>query len=377
MPIPGSSSTTLGTEGPEESDKNSEPLIPGLPDEIAELCLLFLPYPYQALARSVSSSWKRAITDASFLIYKTALSLSLPYIFVLAFQESTASIQWQSLDPRSRRWFVLPPIPCTIAACQSGIACASLPRQGKLFVLGGNSLRSGSETATHTTFVYATSTNQWSVTSPMPFKRSYFAAGSIKGKIIAVGESEPSTTDQITAAEGYDPESDTWTEVATLGMRLVRYDSAVVENRMYVTEGWTWPFRYSPRGGVYDPDENRWRMMSKGMREGWSGLSVVLGGRLFVISEYGDCPMKVYVPDDDTWRYVGGEKLPREAMKRPFAVNGVEGRIYVVSRGLHVAVGKVFEGNNKKWEFRVEWEVMAAPETFNGFSPLNCQVLYG
>ncbi|KAB1204437.1 F-box protein AFR [Morella rubra] len=367
------SSSTLKTEGREETKKNYEPLIPGLPDEIAELCLLYLPYPYQALVRPVSSSWKKAITDASFLISKKALSLSLPYIFVLAFHESTARIQWQALDPRSGRWFVLPTMPCPEAVCPSGFECASLPHQGKLFVLGG--MRTGPETTMHTAIVYCTSTNQWSKLSPMEKGLSVFAAGSIKGKIIAIGGSGSSSTDSFTEAECYDPESDTWTAVAPLDKTLARHDIAVVGNKMYLTEGWTWPFRFSPRGGVYDPDEDTWRAMSKGMREGWSGLSVVLDDRLFVISEYGDCPIKVYVPDEDTWQYVGGEKFPREVMKRPFAVNGVEGRIYVLSSGLNLAVGRIFEA--EKGEFKAEWEVMAAPASFHGFSPLSCQVLYG
>ncbi|XP_059460498.1 F-box protein AFR [Corylus avellana] len=369
------SSSALETEGREESGQNSEPLIPGLPDEIAELCLLYLPYPYQASVSLVSFSWKRTIRDPFFLSSKTALSLSFPYIFVLAFHESTARIQWQTLDPRSGRWFVLPPMPCPWTACPPGFACASLPRQGKLVVLGGNRMRSDPETPMQSTIVYRTSTNQWSLMSPMPTPRSFFVAGSIKGKIVAVGGNGTGSTESIATAECYDPESDTWTAAATIDTRLARYESAVVGNKMYVTEGWSWPFKFSPRGRVYDPDENTWQGMSKAMREGWSGLSVVLDGRMFMISEYGDCPMKVYVPDDDTWRYVGGEKFPREAMKRPYVVNGVEGRIYVVSSGLNVAVGRLFEA--EKWEFKAEWSVVAAPEAFHGFSPLNCQVLYG
>ncbi|KAJ6434749.1 hypothetical protein OIU84_000063 [Salix udensis] len=141
-----------------------EPLIPGLPDEVAELCLLYLPYPHQALARSVSSSWNRAITDPAFLVSKRSLSLSLPYMFVLAFHKSTARIQWQALDPRSSRWFVLPPMPCPKTVCPPAFACASLPRQGRLLVLGG--MRSDTETSMDSTFIYRSSTNQWSTGAP-------------------------------------------------------------------------------------------------------------------------------------------------------------------------------------------------------------------
>ncbi|KAK9266058.1 hypothetical protein L1049_018467 [Liquidambar formosana] len=358
---------------PENSDhENYEPLIPGLPDEIAELCLLYIPYPYQTLVRSVSSSWKRAITHPSFLLSKKALSLSLPYLFVFAFDKSTARIQWQALDPRSGRWFVLPPMPISDAVCPLGFACASLPSQGKLFVLGG--MRSDTGTPMQTTITYRTSTNQWSLASPMSTPRSYFAAGNINGKILAAGGTGAGGGHSMSTVECYDPDKDTWVAAAKMRMGLARSDAAVVGNKLCVTEGWTWPFEFLPRGGVYDGDRDTWQEMNVGMRDGWTGISVVLGGRLFVISEHGDCRMKVYVPDDDTWQYVGGERFPCEAVKRPFAVSGVEGRIYVVSRGLHVAVGRVSErGKNELW---VEWEVVEAPKAFHDLSPCNCQVLY-
>ncbi|KAJ6295258.1 hypothetical protein OIU78_023302 [Salix suchowensis] len=204
----------------------AEPLIPGLPDEVAELCLLYLPYPHQALARSVSSSWNRAITDPAFLVSKRSLSLSLPYMFVLAFHKSTARIQWQALDPRSSRWFVLPPMPCPKTVCPPAFACASLPRQGRLLVLGG--MRSDTETSMDSTFIYRSSTNQWSTGPPMLTPRSFFATGNVRGKIVAVGGSGSGTGDAITAVECYSPESGRWGPAAKMRTGLARYDSAVV-----------------------------------------------------------------------------------------------------------------------------------------------------
>lgn len=353
--------------------KKPEPLIPGLPDEIAELCLLYLPYPYQLLVRLVSCSWNRAITDSGFLISKRSLSLSLPYLFVFAFHRSTARIQWQALDPQSGRWFRLPCMPCPKAVYPTGFACTSIPSQGQLYVLGG--MCSETKASMQTTIVYSASTNKWSIGSPMMTPRSFFAAGNVNGKIVAVGGSGPVCNDSITTSvECYDPQKDAWESVAKMRAGLARYDSAVIGSKMYVTEGWTWPFLFSPRGGVYDPENDTWREMEDGLKAGWTGVSVVLGDRLFVISEHGDCPMKVYVPENDEWQYVGGERFPRETMQRPFAVCGVEGKIYVVSSGLNVVIGRVFEGQNR--EVSAEWEVVAAPKSFHDFSPSSCQVLY-
>ncbi|PRQ27411.1 putative F-box domain, kelch-type beta propeller [Rosa chinensis] len=352
----------------------SEPLIPGLPDEVAELCLVYLPYPYQALVRSVSASWRRAISDPAFLHCKKSLSLPLPYLFVFAFNKSTARIQWQALDPRSGRWFVLPPMPGHYSKLASppGLACASLPRQGMLVVLGG----SDAESSMRSTIVYRTSTNQWSSMAPMPTARSYFDAGTINNKIVAVGGSGTRENDSIRAIECYNPENDTWATLATMPVGLAKYDSHVVGDKMYVTEGWTWPFMFSPRGLVYDSKTDAWRDMSPGMREGWTGVSVVVGNKLLVISEYGDCPMKVYDHDKDTWRYVGGDKFPCDSLRRPFAVSAVEGSIYVVACGLNVGIGRLSESEAEKGELQVEWQVLPAPSAFRGFSPSSCEVLY-
>ncbi|XP_010417210.1 PREDICTED: F-box protein AFR-like [Camelina sativa] len=357
-------------EEDEETITKTQPLIPGLPNEIAELCLLRLPYPYHALFRSVSSSWNKNITNPSFLFSKQSLSISSPYLFVFAFNKSTAKIQWQSLDLASGRWFVLPPTPNSFTKISSphALSCASSSRQGKLFVLGGGD-------ANRSAVVYTALTNRWSFISPMMSPRTYFNAGNVNGKIMAVGGSVDGFGKATTEAESYDPETNTWTALKRVPMVLAKYDSAVIGKEMCVTEGWAWPFMFPPMGQVYDSDENTWREMSGGMKEGWTGVSVVIRGRLFVISEHGDFPMKVYFSEDDTWRYVSGEKLPGDKMRRPFAVTGADdGRVFVVAGGLNVAEGRVSEGENG--EFSVAWRMVSSPQSFVHFSPSSCHVLY-
>ncbi|KAJ1420126.1 Kelch-type beta propeller [Sesbania bispinosa] len=346
-------------EGEKEGIKEQEALIPGLPDEIAELCLLQIPYPYQSLVRSVSSSWNRAITNPSF-----KKTLSLPYLFVLAFHTPTARIQWQALDPSSGRWFVLPPMPLpNDAVSPTAFTCTSLPRQGKLFVM------ENTDSPMRTTLVYCTATNQWSPASPMP--RSCFAAEGVNGRIVTVGGS---------GIEIYDSESDTWTKGAGLRGELERYETAVVGERMFVTEGWWWPFTFRPRGWAYELERDTWREMREGMRDGWTGLSVAVEGKVFVIAEYGDWLVKVYDEDTDTWQCVGGDRFPREAMQRPFVAKGLDGKIYVVSFGLNVAIGSVVHVDVPQHHhnvIKVTWQVVKATQAFREFSACSCQVLYG
>lgn len=142
---------------------------------------------------------------------------------------------------------------------------------------------------------------------------------------------------------------------------------------MLVTEGWTWPFTFSPRGGVYDTDREIWEEMSFELREGWTGISTVVGKTLFVMSEYSEGRVKVYDPTVSSWAPVRGGGIPAE-VRKPYAVAGAEeGRIYVVGRGMNVGVGTVVE---ERGRWRIEWEVVKGPKAFVDLAPCSSQVLY-
>ncbi|XP_004501240.1 F-box protein AFR [Cicer arietinum] len=326
-----------------------EELIPQLPNEIAEICLLHVPYPYHCLVRSVSSSWNRAITNPSFLLSKR--SFSRPNIFVSAFHTLTAKIQWQSLDPSTGRWFLLPPTPLP----NDTLACVSLPRQGKIFLIK----------ETESTLVYNSAINRWLPASDMISENSVFAADEVSGGIVTAEKSGTNI---------YDSESDTWRRGAKFTGELERYETVVAGGKMYVTEGWSWPFVVRPKGGVYDLESDTWREMRNGMSDGWIGVSVGVCGRVFVIPEL-DLPLRVYDEVSDTWRGVSGDLFPRDVMKKPLVAKGLDDRIYVVSHGLNVAIGTVVV-NNECSTVNVTWQVVEASLSFREFSPSTCQVLY-
>ncbi|CAN6207072.1 unnamed protein product [Urochloa humidicola] len=108
-------------------------LIPGLPEEVAEKCLLHLPFLYHRLFRTVSSTWNRFLTDApakpphlapasaaaASAAAAVSVSFSLPFLFAFAFDPASRRLQCQALDPFSRRWLLLPPVPGGAAAAGS------------------------------------------------------------------------------------------------------------------------------------------------------------------------------------------------------------------------------------------------------------------
>ncbi|KAL4314454.1 hypothetical protein AHAS_Ahas15G0086700 [Arachis hypogaea] len=121
--------------------------------------------------------------------------------------------------------------------------------------------------------------------------------------------------------------------------------------------------------------------MVVGLREGWTGSSVVVYGHLFVVSELERMKLKVYDTETDSWDAIDGPPLPEQICK-PFAINACDCHIYVVGRNFHVAVGHISrllpdENSDKKWSFSVRWHVIDAPESLSDLTPSSSHVLTG
>jgi hypothetical protein len=369
-------------------------LIPGLPEEVAEKCLLHLPFLYHRLFRTVSSTWNRFLTDspAKPLLFTPAegagagagsaamgsLSLSLPFLFAFAFDPVSRRLQCQALDPFSRRWLLLPPVPG--GAVAGSFAAVGLPRRGEIYVIGG--VEEGSDKAVTSVAVYSAARNGWEEAAAMRTPRGYMAAGEVGGRVVVAGEDGE--------AEVFDPDAGRWSPAAPRrGAAVAWYDAAAAGGKLYVTEGWAWPFERAPRGAVYDSATDSWCEMARGMREGWTGSCAVAGGRMYIVAEYGEWRLKQYDEARDEWRMVAGSGVPPE-VRRPHVVAGEIGevaggrrRIYVVGAGLDVAVGTVSAsdtaaapGVHGVEEEVVEWEVVKGPTEFVGLAPCNAQVLY-
>ena len=104
------------------------------------------------------------------------------------------------------------------------------------------------------------------------------------GKIFVAG-GNTGLLDEVRSAEMYDPATNRWHHIASLGSDMARFDAAEWRGRLYVTEGWQWPFHFSPRGFVLDPTAGVWEAMQLGMSEGWTGMSAVVHNTLFIVAQ--------------------------------------------------------------------------------------------
>ncbi|KAL5731750.1 hypothetical protein ACHQM5_004450 [Ranunculus cassubicifolius] len=373
-----SSSPPQSNTHSESLSRGVEPLLPGLPDDIALDCLLRLPVETHSSCRVVCKRWHYLLsTKGQFFALRKELGYQDPWLFISTYQKCTGRIQWQVLDLTNFSWHIIPPMPCKERICSQGFRCVSIPHRGTLFVCGGTI--SDIDSPVNLVLKYEIHKNRWSVMEKMKTARSFFASGVIDGFVYVAGGNS-SDLYELESGEVLDPVKGNWKAISSMNANMASYDSAVLDGKLLVTEGWLWPFLFSPRGQIYDPRSNTWENMSATLREGWTGLSVVVKGQLFVVSEHENMKLKVYDVKTDSWDVVAGSPVP-QLVGKPFSVSSNDCRVFVVGCNLHVAIGYVKKMNitsvGKKWYFLVEWKTVNAPRAFSGWSPSNSQVLYG
>ncbi|KAI5585775.1 hypothetical protein BDE02_06G167800 [Populus trichocarpa] len=361
-----------------ESSLQCEPLIPGLPDDIALNCLLRVPVQSHAACKAVCKRWHLLLGNKErFFTRRKELGFKDPWLFVFSFHKCTGKIQWQVLDLINFSWHTIPAMPCKHKVCPHGFRCVSVAHDGTLFVCGG--MVSDVDFPLDLVLKYEMKKNRWTVMNRMITARSFFASGVIEGMIYVAGGNS-SDLFELDSAEVLDPVKGNWRRIANMGTNMASYDAAVLDGKLLVTEGWLWPFFFSPRGQIYDPRTDKWENMAFGLREGWTGSSVVVYGRLFVVSDLERMKLKVYDAESDSWETIEGPPLP-EQISKPFAVNAWDCKIYVVGRNLHVVVGHISRLQQKgicekKWGFSVRWHVVDPPDSFCDLTPSSSQVLF-
>ncbi|KAK9051313.1 hypothetical protein SSX86_027944 [Deinandra increscens subsp. villosa] len=360
-----------------ESESCFEPLISGLPDDIALNCLLRLPVEFLPTGRSVSRRWCDLFGDKGrFFTKRKEMGFQDPWLFVLSFDKCTDKIQWHVLDLVHLTWHTIPAMPSVEKVCPYGLRCVSVPGDRSVMVCGG--AVPGVDCPLNLAMKFDVVLDSWTVVRKMITPRTFFAGGVIGGKVYVAGGNGGDGF-ELGSGEVMDPKDGMWRPIASMGATMTCYDTAVLDGKLFVTEGWFWPFYSVPRGQVYDPVTDSWRSMEPGLREGWTGSSVVMFGHLFVVSEHERTRLKVYDLDNDTWETVGGSPLPEEICK-PFVVNGVNERIYVTGKNLCVAVGFIHRLNNdstdNKLDFMVRWQVVEGPSGFSNLTPSSAQILY-
>ncbi|MQL79716.1 hypothetical protein Taro_012160 [Colocasia esculenta] len=314
-------------------------LIPGLPDDLALICLARISYGYHGILECVSRRWRDTFRSKEYSFLKCKEGWCGNWLFVLT--EQQPDLQWNAYDPDANKWHPLPMMP--MINCESihrGFSCVTLCK--KLLVLGGYYLsltKEGSPdpykptVATDDVMCFDPFEKKWSRVRGMRTPRYDFACAVICGKVFVAGGSD-SSVQGLAMAEVYDVLEDKWEDLPPMPVPLVCCFSISYDGRFHVIGRNANQLRYF----IFDPSDRSW----KAVADLWQlyrlarNTTAVLGGRIYAILEEGLKMLKMSDAEPSNWSTLDAPpfvELPghsRKLQPSEYGFIGLEGKLYLV-----------------------------------------------
>ncbi|KAF8687004.1 hypothetical protein HU200_043284 [Digitaria exilis] len=364
-------SSRLHLQQPQTQQQPEQPLLPGLPDHLAQLCLAPLP---PRLLHAVCRPWRRLLYTPSFP----------PFLSLYAVLDggADAGVSFAAYDAVVGRWDDLPspPSPPPMlwhpAFLSRRLPLQSVAAAGRLVLVAG-STQSLSPALPHPV-VFDPSTSRWRVGPRFPFSpRRWCAAGSASGRVFVaggVGAGYDARDARSGAVWDPSPSSSSSSPAAVKGWEPIppmRHSAFSRDAAEAVCSGGkvcmvSLRSRGAKEGAVFDLGAGRWEDMPPGMLAGWKGpaaAAATTGGggdeTIFVVDEERGALM-AYEWGDDRWRTV----VESERLKGAAEMAAGGGKVCVAAEeGAKVIVVDVTSTKTKRGAARATsmWEV-AAPD---------------
>ncbi|KAM0837956.1 hypothetical protein ACQ4PT_061302 [Festuca glaucescens] len=336
----------------EAAPSQSQPLLPGLPDHLAQLCLAPLP---PRLLHAVCRPWRRLLYAPSFP----------PFLALYALLEDAGdghAASFAAYDPIASRWDALPAPPMPLpppTLWHPSFLSRRLPLQcvaasGRLVLVAGSthSLRP----ALPRPLVFDPAAPRWLAGPRVPLApRRWCAAGAARGRVfVAGGVGAGYDLDVARSGASWDPATAAWEAVPPLRDGRFSRDAAEAvcsggKVCMVSLRG-----RGAKEGAVLDLDEGRWEDMPPGMLAGWKGPAAAspdTGDAIFLVDEEHGA-LNAYDWETDRWRTV----VEAERLKGASEMAAGGGRVCVVADGgkkvviVDVTTPKASTATPRMWE---------------------------
>lgn len=133
-----------------------EPLIPGLPDDVAKLCLALVPRSNFPSMGSVCKKWRFVVQSKEFITVRRLAGMLEEWLYVLTMNAGGKESHWEVMDCLGRKLSSLPPMP---GPAKTGFKVVVV--DGKLLVIAGRSMINGSHVACSDVYQYDTCLNRF------------------------------------------------------------------------------------------------------------------------------------------------------------------------------------------------------------------------
>uniref|UniRef100_A0A2P2QMS3 F-box family protein n=1 Tax=Rhizophora mucronata TaxID=61149 RepID=A0A2P2QMS3_RHIMU len=363
--------------GHSRSREDAQPLISGLPDHLAEVCLALVRQP--ALLSSVCHSWRRLIYSPSFPPFLSLYTVLSPTRSLGSDHNRHDSIQFLSYDPISSKWDPLPPLPPTdpplrLLLRHPSFISRNLPMQsvsasGNLVLLAATA--DNFFPALSRPLVFNPLSRNWTFGPPLATPRRWCAAGSTHGAVyVASGVGSQFSSDVAKSVEKWELQSQQtnayntnqiflsssssrisckWKWEKMKGLKDVRFCRDAVD-----AVGWRGKLcmvnvkgHAAKEGIVYDPEKQGWEDMPAGMVAGWRGPVAAMDEEVMYAVDEANGVLSKYDPERDQWEcLMDSEKL---IGAQQMAAGG--GRLCIISgQGIIVVVDVAVPKALRLWE---------------------------
>ncbi|KAI4370790.1 hypothetical protein MLD38_019100 [Melastoma candidum] len=340
----------------------SSPLIPGLPDHIAHLCLSHL---RPSTLFSVNRSWRRVISSPLYPPYLSLYTLLVPHapdshppVLDACLPSNTTDVRFSSYDPVSSTWQSLPPPPSDLRLllCHPSFLSRRFPIQSvsaasRLVLLAAST--PDLFPALPRPLIFDPAVRTWSFGPAFSAPRRWCAAGSLGGSVyVASGISSQFSVDVARSLERWDLDAQGkgscsrtrgWNQLN--GLKDGRFCRDAIE-----AVGWKGRLcmvnvrgdAYK-QGVVYNIQADTWNEMPEGMLKGWRGPVTAMDEETMYCIDERKGILRRYDEASDAWTLVTKNEVLIGAQQMAAA----RGRVCAVCKGGEIAVVDVaYEGSS-------------------------------
>ncbi|PUZ46782.1 hypothetical protein GQ55_7G109900 [Panicum hallii var. hallii] len=281
----------------QKQDDSYSVLIPGLPEDLAKICLALVPRSHFAVMSSVSKSWMSFIGSREFIAVRKEIGKIEEWIYVLTAGTGGQGSRWEVLGSLDQKKRILPPMP---GPNKAGFGVVVL--DGKLFVMAGYAADHGKEFVSDEVYRYDAFLNRWTALAKMNVARRDFACAEVNGVIYAAGGFGPDG-DSLCSVEAYNPQQNKWILIQSLRRPRWGCFACGLNDKLYIMGGRSsFTIGNSRSVDVYDPDRQAWEEIKRGCVMVTS--HAILEKRLFCIEWKNQRSLATFNPADNSWQRI-------------------------------------------------------------------------
>ncbi|XP_006306389.2 putative F-box/kelch-repeat protein At1g27420 [Capsella rubella] len=276
-------------------ESSSYPIIPGLTDDAAELCLSKIPRSSFQITSQVCRRWRSFLKSKHFAAFRKLTGMVEEFLCVLMESECGRDVYWEVFDASGNKLGQIPPV-------------------------------------------------------PGPLKRGFGVAVLDGGKIVLIGgytEVDGSGINSTTVSASadvyeFDPAANSWKKLADMNIPRYNFAFAEVNGLLYVIRGYSTDAYSLSNAEVYNPKTNQWSLMDCPNRPVWRGFAFSFRSKLYAVGN-GSRFIDIYDPKTQTW-----QKLNSEQPVSVYSYTVVRNKVYFMDRNMPGCLG-VFDPEENSW----------------------------